>query len=258
MKDYLQIAKKLQHESNDYLEGILVVGSIARGNNDSLSDYDFILIWEDKVSNKWPEGACRIEGIKCGIRNVSLKLLSQRQWSQIEKHSYSFAKIEYDKKEQIKELIYQKCVWESNERINLFCDLIFHASYIVNLTSNYRGCWNERDELNMAVIRNQPLLKLNLSLEYIKCLIQLAIISDYNFIPSEKVYLSDWIQNLSSTGHHIYELSKLHIDCLISGDILQLQTIFLDDIKKILAVFEEQETLPKNIMSYRNSIIRQK
>ncbi len=107
---YQKILNGFISEANSGLLSVVNVGSLVRGTDDFNSDYDFILIWDDLMNNIWPEGACRIEDFKCGIRNVTYNSLKQKEWSQLERHSYEHSKIEYDPKSIMSKLIEEKCI----------------------------------------------------------------------------------------------------------------------------------------------------
>ena len=111
----------LDNLTNSKPLAVLNVGSLVRGNFDDLSDFDFILIWNDLANNPWPEGACRINGQKCGIRNVTFNSLQNKEWSQLERHAYSFATTESDPQNLAGPLMKEKCVWRKNERLDIFC-----------------------------------------------------------------------------------------------------------------------------------------
>ena len=128
MNEYDKILQKLITKSNKDLISVLNVGSHVRGDSDDLSDYDFILIWENLQNHIWQEGACRINGKKCGIRNITYHNLDNHNWTQLERHSFSFSKIEYDPNNLMQNIIKRKCMWEKDERLSLFCELLFELS----------------------------------------------------------------------------------------------------------------------------------
>jgi len=235
---------------------VLSVGSVVRGCSDRLSDLDFVIVWKRLKDNIWPEGACRVNGQKCGIRNTTFDSLSSRNWSQIERHAYSFAKIEYDPQNLMRALIKEKCVWQKGEKVNLFCEGLFKLSYVVNVVDNYKNCWNERDELEMAIARGQRLLALYLTTDFIYQILTLAIITDGAFIPSHKVCFSEWIRNISPRAYEIYQATMSNLELIKNPDVSKLKQFYRSYVQNLIESFESQERLPDNIMEHRNQIVR--
>jgi hypothetical protein len=235
---------------------LLNVGSLARGNSDDMSDFDFIIVWNKPADITWQEGACRINGQKCGIRNVIYASLKDKPWSQIERHSYPLAKIEYDPLDLLPPLIREKCVWEKGERVDLFCEVMFKASYIVNIVDNYRNCWNERDELKMALGRGNMLDALYLTADFIHSILDLAIITDGAFVPPHKVSFSEWVKNISPRAYKLYRATMDNLDIIRNPDVNRLKQFYSPYVQGLITAFEAQEEVPENIMEHRNNIAR--
>lgn len=255
-EEYSRIVDKLLSMCNSNLVGMACVGSIARGNNDNLSDYDFVLIWENLNVLPWPEGAFRIKNNKLGIRNVVLSDLEQRRWSQIERHAFTYSKIEYDPENILPQLIKSKCIWYPKERLRLFCDFLFRISYITDHTKNYKNCWNDREELLLSKSRAQKLFSMYLVHQYICWLIKLALVTDRQFIPPEKVYLSPWVKNLSPRAYNIYKKATNKKNALLKPSIPTINKTFAEEVKKMIADFEKEAPLPADISQYRYMNIR--
>lgn len=256
MNIYKETIRKILTESDNSLLSIVTVGSIPRGNDDKLSDYDFLLIWDKKIKADSPEGACRMNNKKCGIRNFTYQDLEKRKWSQVEKFSFTHSIIEYDPKNLLPGLIKNKCVWEKGERVELFCKLLFELSYVSNVTDNYKGCWNERDELHYALERGQKIDSIYLALSFALKLIQIAIITDKSFLPPDKVCFSRWIKNISPTAFEIYEKTQNNINILTNPHPGNLKKFYQRYTKTILDSFERQERLPSDISVFRYNLVR--
>lgn len=250
------ILERLVNKPRNKPLAVLNVGSLVRDNSDRLSDFDFVIIWNEIEDNIWPEGACRIDGQKCGIRNTTFGSLASREWSQIERHSYSFAKIEHDPQGLVEPIIKEKCVWRAGERIDLFCEFLFRISYIVNLTDNYKNCWNERNELEMAIARGQHLNALYLTADFIHSVLELAIITDKSFVPSHKVCFSEWVKNISPRAYEIYQATMSNLTIIQNPSVDGLKQFYKPYLSGLISDFEAEEKLPDNIMGHRNKVTR--
>ena len=254
---YEEIVKVILNSASSVdLISLVNVGSYARGNYDSLSDLDFILVWKNEKKYPLGEGVFKMQDVNIGLRNVSYNEMSSREWSQIERHSYSFTNINYDLDKQFSTLIKKKCIWYPNERLTLFCDNLFHLSYLVNITDNYKNCWNQRDELKMALKRGQGLFTDYLILEAVRYMINLSLIADNAFLPSNKVALSPWVKNLSPLARNIYNKANEYDHKLFGFDVHDLYSLFKDEVWTIIRKFELEEKLPSDILKYRYEQIR--
>ncbi len=246
----------VRHSSNKDLISIALVGSYARGTQDKYSDIDFVCVYEDNPSPIFVEGKNKINGFQCGVRNIPLKYLEKRDWSQIEKHAYTYSKIIYEKNNQFNQLIKEKCVWRNNELKGLFSDTLVKLSYTLDMTDNYKNSFNDYEELENSELRGCKFFSSQLKINVLKYALTLGLLRDEMFIPPDKVLLSDWVENNSPNAKKIYRKAKKVQDNFLNLGLEELRSLFSKEIYDIVLSFDEKHKLDDNIYNFRISYVR--
>lgn len=247
-----EVVKEIQRHGQNNLYGILLVGSRGRKDFDIFSDYDLICIYKNTTNLLFSEGTSLIEGNIYGFRNVPYDYLANKNFNQIEKHAYVNSKILFDKNGKIKSLIRDKCIWNKNERLNLFCDYLVKLSYSYNIMSNYKNCWNYCKELEKALNRNNRIHTFLEIFDLMKYSIYLELLNKNIFIPPDKILFSKWTINKSYRIKRIQELFLKYNEKNPIKFAEELRPI----VSKIVKEFEIETTLPSNIYKYRLGVTR--
>lgn len=246
---YSDILKFILDRKTKELIGVMTAGSVGRGNDDDSSDYDFVLIYYDTFKPIFPEGRNIILGRKCGIRNIPLSFLKDKPLTPFIKHACLTSKVEYDPKSEIKNLVKKRCIWKEEERAREFINNLVKLSNIYPVIGNYKFCWSGTSELEKAIKRKRYFYAKYLVIELLKNAINLRLIADYEFMPSEKVIFSPWLDKLSKKSFEIYKLFEKDDDILQIFYRKNVQSRIKDFVSNSVTDFEKETILPVDLYS---------
>lgn len=235
---------------DDNLIGTVEVGSVGRKDNDDYSDIDVVFIYQERPSAPvLPEGVSLQEGKLIGARNIPYAFLKARTWSQVEKHAYTNSRLVFDREGVVRDLISEKAVWQQGERLRLFCDNLVKLSYIVNVTDNFKNCWNGCDELMSATARGNMQYASRLVHRFTRSFLNLGLLTDGLFLPPDKVVFSDWSRCAGKNTAVAY--AKVSAHAPLPQDSHAINGIFHKETLGLVQEFDVCYGLPDDIYQYR-------
>ena len=252
MTDLLLRIEEHLVRSYDDVRAIVLVGSRARSQYfDTNSDYDLVVVRKEKPSPA-SDGMFQLDGAWLGLRNPSYAGLARRSWSMLERHAYSHSKLVFDSVGDFEAVRSTKCVWSPGERLLLFCDELVKLSYHLDVTNNYKNCWNGREELLIAYNRGLDGFAENLRWEVLKHALRLSATTSEEFTPPDKALFSQWYADLCPVAAS-YALDPRSV---IKQDVENFRRSIGALVSNSIERFENSIVLPDNIYSFRTARTR--
>ena len=162
-KTYIAIAKAFaeKFKADTNVQGITLNGGVARGTGDEFSEIDlYFYVFDKESKNLPPELDITINGVWFDIAIYEIKKELKESWSMDKRWDASFAKILWQRKKILSNLLKQKVKFEKEESEKLMKEACFKAGWCCQLAELF---------INRKELKHSHLLineSLNLFVDY--------------------------------------------------------------------------------------------